>query len=105
MRRRRENYIEDLRKVILHLHGAECEHVESVPVKEVFQGNTVWEGIVEVFDLKDHPSAFRAYAWAHNTDNPAKPRRYIAVLHAHPIKSAQDAVKAALVEDPSNLRN
>ena len=28
-------------------------------------GKTVWEGIVEVFDLRDHPEASRAYAWAY----------------------------------------
>jgi hypothetical protein len=99
MRQKSDNYIDELRKVIRHLHGTESEHVESVPVKEVSQGKTVWEGMVEVFDLKGHPSAFRAYAWAHDTHNPSTPRRYMAVLHAHPIKSAQDAVKAAIVQE------
>ena len=50
-------YIEELRDVIRRLHGVESSHVESVPVKETFQGKTVWEGIVEVFELKDHPKA------------------------------------------------
>jgi hypothetical protein len=35
-----------------------------VPVKETFKGSTVWEGIVHVFDLEDHPKATRAYAWS-----------------------------------------
>jgi hypothetical protein len=96
-------YIQDLQDVIRRLHGVESEHVESVPVKEIFQGRTVWEGIVEVFDLKDHPTAFRVYAWAHDTDDPEHPRRHVAVLHSHPIKSAQDAVKAAIVQEFRNL--
>ena len=54
-------YIEELRDVIRHLHGVESTHVESVPVKETFQGKTVWEGIVEVFDLNGHPKARRLY--------------------------------------------
>jgi hypothetical protein len=83
------SYIKELKDVIRRLHGVESEHVESVPVKETFQGRTVWEGIVEVFDLKGHPTAFRAYAWS--------------VLHQHPIKSAQDAVKAAIVQEYRNL--
>src|SRR5712691_11244946 len=60
------NYIDELKDVIRRLHQAEATHVESVPVKESFQGKTVWDGIVEVFDLKGHPTAFRVYAWAHD---------------------------------------
>jgi hypothetical protein len=96
-------HIQELEDVIRRLHGVESEHVESVPVKETFQGRTVWEGIVEVFDLKGHPTAFRVYAWSHDTDDPANPKRHIAVLHSHPIKSAQDAVKAAIVQEFRNL--
>src|SRR5689334_4548165 len=59
-------YIEELKDVIRRLYGVESEHVESVPVKETFQGKTIWEGIVEVFDLIGHPIANRLYAWAHD---------------------------------------
>jgi hypothetical protein len=97
------SYIQELQDVIRRLHGAEARHVESVPVKETFQGKTVWEGIVEVFDLKGHPTAHRVYAWAHDTDDPDKPRRHVTILHSHPIKSAQDAVKAAIVEEFRSL--
>ena len=48
-------YLEELREVIRRLHGADAAHVESVPVKETFKGKTVWEGVVEVFDLHGHP--------------------------------------------------
>lgn len=37
-------YIEELRDVIKKLHGVGSVHIESVPIKEVFQGKTVWEG-------------------------------------------------------------
>jgi hypothetical protein len=97
------DYINELRDVIRRLHGAEATHVESVPVTERFQGQTVWDGIVEVFDLKDHPTAIRAYAWAHDTDDPNSPRRHVTVLHMHPIKSAQDAVRAAIIQESKNL--
>jgi hypothetical protein len=97
------NYIEELRDVIRRLHGAEATHVESVPVKETFKGETVWEGIVEVFDLTGHETAHRVYAWAHETDDPDKPIRHVTVLHLHPIKSAQDAVRAAIMQEARNL--
>ena len=92
-------YLEELGDVICRLHGAEATHVESVPVKETFKGQTVWEGIVEVFDLKDHPTAHRVYAWAHDTDDRENPRRHVTVLQAHPVKSAQDAVRAFIIQE------
>jgi hypothetical protein len=96
-------YLEELRDVIRRVHGVESEHIESVPVKEMFKGDTVWEGVVEVFDLIGHPTAVRVYAWSHDTDDPANPKRHITVLHSHPIKSAQDAVKAAIIQEFRNL--
>jgi hypothetical protein len=92
-------YLEEMRDVIRRLHGADATHIESVPVKETFHGQTVWDGVVEVFDLKDHPTAHRIYAWAHDTDDPDHPRRHVTVLHAHPVKSAQDAVRAFIVQE------
>ena len=97
------SYLEELRDVIRRLHGAEATHVESVPVKEIFKGETVWEGIVEVFDLAGHATAHRVYAWAHETDDPNKPIRHVTVLHLHPIKSAQDAVRAAIMQEAKNF--
>jgi hypothetical protein len=91
-------YIDELRDVIRHLHGVESSHVESVPVKETFQGKTVWEGVVEVFDLRGHPKAPKAYAWAYQTDNPKKPR-HVTVLHLGPVTSPLLAVRAAIVKE------
>ena len=93
------NYIEELRDVIKRLHGVESAHLESVPIKEVFQGKTVWEGIVEVFDLKGHPETHRAYAWSHDTDDPKHPRRHVTVLHIPPAISPQTAVKVAILQE------
>jgi hypothetical protein len=96
-------YLEELREVIRRLHGADAAHVESVPVKEVFRGKTVCAGVVEVFDLHGHTTAPRFYAWAHDTDDPAAPRRHVTVLHSHPIESARQAVQAAIVQELRSL--
>ncbi len=96
-------YIDELKDVIRRLHGVESTHVESVPVKETFQGKTVWDGIVEVFELHGHPKASKAYAWAHDTDDPKKPRRHVTVLHLEPVTSAVQAVQAAIVQDYRSL--
>jgi hypothetical protein len=75
-------YLEELRDVIGRLQSAEAIHVGSVPVTETFEGKTVWDGVVEVFELRGHPKASRVYAWSHDTDNPEKPKRRMTVLHS-----------------------
>jgi aminoglycoside phosphotransferase (APT) family kinase protein len=96
-------YLEELRDVIRHLHGADATHIETVTVKETFRGETAWEGEVEVFALHGHPTASRVYAWTHDTDDPDKPRRHVTVLHSHPIESARQAVQAAIVQEFRSL--
>lgn len=96
-------YIDELRTVIKRLHGVESRHVESISIKETHQGKTVWEGVVEVFDLIGQPAATKLYAWAHSTDDPEHPRRHVTVLHSHPIQSARDAVRAAIVQEVRSL--
>ena len=99
------SHIHDLREVIQRLHGAEAKHVESVPVKEQHQGQTVWEGVVEVFDLVGHPKTHRVYAWAHETDDPKKPKRHVTVLHVPPVVSPQTAVRAAIIQEYRNAQS
>lgn len=96
------SHIQELQDVIRHVLGVEATHVESVPVKETFRGKTVWEGIVEVFDVADYQVP-RVYAWAHQTDDAEHPIRHVTVLHRHPILTPQDAVKAAIVREFRNL--
>jgi hypothetical protein len=87
------NRIDELQNVIRDLHGTEATHVETVQVKETFQGQTVWEGDVEVFDLADHPKASRVYAWSHgDPDNP----QHITVLQIPPAVTPQRAVQVAI---------
>ncbi|TMA32908.1 MAG: hypothetical protein E6J79_18610 [Deltaproteobacteria bacterium] len=88
---------ERLRKTIRDLHGVESSHLRSARVQEVFEGQTVWEGVVEVFALKGHPKAGLAYAWSCETDDGG--RRYVAVLGVHPIKTAQDAVRVSIAAE------
>jgi hypothetical protein len=93
------SHIETLREVIRELHGAEPTHRESVPVKEVWQGQTIWDGVVEVFDLRGHPKTDTAYAWSHDTDDPRNPKRHVTVLHIEPATSPLAAVRAALIQE------
>ncbi len=49
-----------------------------------------WEGEVLVFDLEDHPTAPRCYAWEVDGE-------VTAVLHQGSVKSARDAVRASIM--------
>lgn len=92
------NYIDELKNVIRKLHGSEATHVETVPIKETHEGQTIWEGEVEVFEI-EHPQTSRVYAWAHETDDPDNPRRHITVLHIPPATSPRKAVQLSIVKD------
>jgi hypothetical protein len=99
------NYIEELQDVIRRLHGSESTHGETVPVVETFNGQTIWEGEVEVFDLHDHPSASRIYAWAHDTDDPEHPKRHVTVLHLPPAITPRKAVQVSIASDYREQQN
>jgi hypothetical protein len=92
------SHIDELKTAIHKLHGAEATHHESVPVKEVFNGETVWDGIVEVFHLEGHPKANTAYAWLHDAGN-SKPVQHVTVLHVPPVVSPLTAVRAFIIQE------
>ena len=85
-----------VKAVVERLHGCQARHVESVPIKESFQGKTVWEGVVEVFDLKDCPQANRGYAWAFDDGGET---RYMVVLHKPPVDGPRRAVQVAIASE------
>lgn len=90
--------ISTLKRTVESQHGGTATFIQSVPVKETFQGQAVWEGVVHVFDLADNPKATRAYAWSSPVEGSTK-RRFFAVLHMGGIKSPADAVRAAIVAE------
>ena len=93
-----ESDIDQLKYAVESQHGGTATPARSVHVKETYEGQTVWEGIVHVFDLDDHPIATIAYAWSSPIEGSTK-RRYFAVLHLGGIRSPQDAVRAAIVAE------
>ena len=97
------DYIAELQSVFLKLHGCDAEYVESVPVVEEFQGQTVWQGDVEVFDITGHPKATRGYGWGYTTTESGG-RRYFTVLELPPVDSPQTAVKAAIMSEIQNAK-
>jgi hypothetical protein len=85
--------------VIRQLHKCDATWLESVPVKEVFDGTTVWEGDVEVFALATHPKAKRCYGWSYD-----EPEQFITILELPPVDSAAAAVKAGVAYQVKKAR-
>ena len=94
-----KDYIERLKQVIFHLHKSDAQHVESVPVEEIFGGKVIWKGVVEVFTLANHPKAKRCFAWSHKAGKDDSDERFVAVLEIPPVDSPQTAVKMAIYSD------
>lgn len=89
---------DQLRNAVESQHGGMAKFVQSVPVDERHDGKPVWQGVVHVFDLEGHPTATKAYAWSSPIEGSDR-RRFYAVLHQGPVKSPQDAVRAAIVAE------
>lgn len=53
---------------------------------------------------RDQTNANTAYAWAHETDDPANPVRHVTVLQIPPAVSPITAVRAAIVQELKELR-
>src|SRR5215813_11275676 len=88
---------DDLKKAIETEHGGKATHHHAVPVNEKERGQSIWHGIVHVFDLADNEKAKRAYAWA-NKDEDGKPK-IVTMLHTGAVKGPIEAVRAALAAE------
>jgi hypothetical protein len=51
---------DQLKQAVEGQHGGTAALAAVLPVKEVWDGKTVWEGVVHVFDLEGHPRATKA---------------------------------------------
>jgi hypothetical protein len=100
----KKEYIERLKLAIEHLHGCSAVFVETVPVHETFNGETVWRGEVEVFDLTGHPKAKRAYGWSHADGKDDSDERFVTVLELPPVESALTAVRVSLVKQIRRMK-
>lgn len=95
----KQPYLARLQVAVSQLHNCGAVWRETVPVCEVFRGETIWDGEVEVFDLTGHPKAKRAYGWSHPDGPDNKVERFVTVLEIPPVVSPETAVKASIVSD------
>jgi hypothetical protein len=93
----------ELQRAVEHQHDCKARLVQSVPVKETHGPDTVWEGVVHVFETYGHDKATAAYAWSYPIEGSDK-RRFVTVLHQPPVTSSVEAVRAAIVAERKGMR-
>ena len=91
--------VDRLTRAIEKMHGVQAVHRESVPVLETWNGQTVWQGTVEVFDIKGHAETRVAYGWSHEAGEGNQERRYVSVLKVPPVVDPITAVRASIARD------
>jgi hypothetical protein len=84
-------HLYDIQIAVERTAGCEAMHVESRPVLEMFHGGTVWDGVVEIFNLIGHPDAKRAYGWTYQD---GKETHRVVILDIPPVNSPNTAVRA-----------
>jgi hypothetical protein len=95
----KQDYLAQVQVAVSQSYDCGAMHRETVPVHEIVQGQTVWVGNVEVFDLNGHPRAKRAYAWSHREGANEEGERFVTVLEIHPVTSPVTAVRASILAD------
>lgn len=93
------DYLQRLTESIFSLYGCEAKHLATTPVKEAFSGKTVFDGDVEVFELKGHPSAKRLFAWGYENPNDPAKLEVTTVLAVPPVTTEIAAVRAAIAAE------
>lgn len=86
--------IDGLQRAIEAMHHCKAQYVDSTPVFEAFQGEVIWEGVVDSFRLIGHPKAKRAHGWPFKTDSGET--LYATILEIPPVDSPETAVKVAI---------
>ena len=89
------SYAEELALEFKTVHGCLAEFLYTVPVREVFPGNKIWDGAVWLFKLTGHPKAQFGYAWLRPNDADDN-LEITTVLEIGGVDSAQMAVRVAV---------
>jgi hypothetical protein len=100
MQRERPEYLKHLQSVIFRLHGCQSEHLSTVNVVDLFDGEKQWAGEVEVFALDAYAKAKICYAWSFKGRRQGMDCETVhARLHIPPIHDAKSAVQEAIDND------
>jgi hypothetical protein len=97
----KSEYLERLKLAVEQMRGCRAQHAQTVPMHEVFQGQTVWQGDVEVFNVAGHPKEQRCYAWSSGRRDDEK---FTAILEVPPVNDAVTAVRVSIVANAKEKR-
>lgn len=86
------DYRENLLTAIEQRAKCTAAYLQTQPVKVTVDGAVLWQGKVEVYQLKDHPQAKQAFGWGF--ENAQKKMEYIVVVGVAPLDTPLQAVKA-----------
>jgi hypothetical protein len=89
--------IEKLQRAVEEMHGCSATWLESASVPEAFQGRPAWNSVVQIFAITGNLRASKCYAWSSPMED-NQGRQFFAVLEIAPIRSAADAVRAAIAQ-------
>jgi hypothetical protein len=93
MAQRPNNLIEALKQSIAENHACTAVYIQSVMVEEAHQGEILWTGQIEIFEIQGHAKAKVAYGWwQENTEE-----GLVTILALTPTMDARKAVQAYLM--------
>jgi hypothetical protein len=69
--------------------GGIARHVTSTAVIEIFEGNLVWEGVVETFDVACNPNVKRCYGFIYRENDSVG---YATIIETDAVNSPEMAV-------------
>ena len=94
--------IELISRVIREREGCDCKHLKTVPIKEEFEGKTIWQGEVEVFEIAGHDRARFCYGWGYLEDGGK--RMVHLIFGIPPVDSPQKAVQVFIANTEREQR-
>jgi hypothetical protein len=71
--------------------GGFARHITSTAVIEVFEGDLIWEGVVETFEVACNPDIKRCYGFTYREDETLQ---YVTIAETDEVNSPKLAVKA-----------
>ncbi len=84
-------YLEAIQDAIKKGYGLEATHIKTISVNFKHDGESIWDGEVEVFEIKGHAEAKQAYGWGFKKDDGAI--EFVTVLEKPPVDGPETAVK------------
>jgi hypothetical protein len=87
---------DQLTRAVQARYGCGATHIQAVSVTQIFDGRSVWGGMVHIFRLSGNLISDIAYVWS-EAGGKNEGEEIVSFLHIPPIASPRDAIKAAIV--------